>query len=386
MSIANPVIGSWDGPNRRIYLLQGVDAFHWMDDIYIEYRKARRLETDDLRKYNAFMIASGNEPKGLGKATPRLVKLLEGVKVIFWDEPGEKYVTGEAITDDADNDPTLFDNSTRTTAIVINYEPPAAEVIVVDAIVKSLDYKGVLTYDEVNGYPGQEHPVGTSAMPSNNMADGIVIAATYALSKVETKSDVHMTLNTSKFTVTGLTPDLVFYPQGFKADLCKLDGLVLDGDFNGSHLHVYDCDITEALNVHGKIKDSFHGGRILITANQNLNMTDCESSIPGINSPEIDMNQGQDTTFSGRNISGGLIVNYCDTVNCVTTISFADGGKPHLEPTNTAGYISVRGLAFLDDRSNGTTIDTTALHDPSAPIPEADKQAISDKVWIKVLP
>jgi len=130
MSVASPVVDSWDGQNRRIYLRQGVVTFNWLDDIYPEYRAERRL-TEDFRKWAPFMEASGNVPKGGGKATPRLLTLLEGVKVIPWDENVVIDVTGEAITDNADVDPTLFDTSTRTQPIVINYQPPSSEFVTV---------------------------------------------------------------------------------------------------------------------------------------------------------------------------------------------------------------------------------------------------------------
>ena len=371
MSLATPVVGTWDGTNRRIYLLQGVDAFHWMDDIYIEYREQRRT-TEAFRNWEAFMVASGNVSKGLGKATPRLLTLLDGVKVIPYDESGEIQVSGEAITDNADVDATLFDISTLTNPVVIQYQPPSAEVIVVDEIQKALDYGGILFFDSANiEGTGQEHPVGTSANPVNNITDGLALAFKFYLSEVHTHSSITMDRDVEKFSVKGLVPELMFDPNGFKVNLSNLEELDINGDFNGSHIHIKNCEIKEALNIHGRIKDSFHSGRILITANQDLKMADCESGVAGLGSPVLDMNQGQDTTFSGRSISGGITIEYCDTPNCITTIGFSDGGKPHLEPTCTDGLISVRGLADLDDRSNGSVVETGALSYPNPnPIPK----------------
>ena len=365
MSIANPVILSWDGPGRRIYLKQGVTAFHWITDIYIEYRRARRLETDDLRKYNPFMLASGNEPKGGGKATPRLLKLLEDVKVILWDEAGEVAVTGEAITDNADIDPTLFDNSTRTFPLIINYAPPAAEVIVVDAIAKALDYGGKLTYDENSSNSGQDHPVGTHAVPVNNIEDGIAICIKYGLHSVHTHSNIHLDRDVEGFNMEGAIPNLIFYTHGFKAHLCKFEEIKISGDFNNSLIKVKGCYVMEALNVYGAIDDSYLGGRVLIAAGQNLNLDNSQSGIPGLDSPEIDMNAGNDTTLSLRVYSGGMTITNCDTPDCIATLSFSDGGKPHLEPSCTDGLLSVRGIGHMDDRSAGTVVEDSAFFDPA---------------------
>lgn len=400
MSLAVPVVDNWDGENRRIYLKQGVTEFHWIDDIYIEYRYERRT-VEAFRKWEPLISASGNEPKGLGKATPRLLKLLLGTKVILYDEAGEVQVNGEAITDNADVDPTLFDNSSRTQPIVINYQPSAAEVIVVDAIAEALDYAGVLHYDENNvAGTGQSHPVGTSANPVNNMNDGVVIAYKYALREVQAFSDIQADRDFEGFTIRGAIPLLTFYPNGFKTHLCKFYEIILDGDFNDSLIRAVDCMILNATNVYGAINNSYHNGIISITANQNLNMADCESGIAGTGSPTVDMNAGNTTTYSSRSFSGGQTVINCDTPDSVATLSFIGGGKPHLDPSCTDGYISLRGEGYEDDRSNGTEIDKTAWLNPTTQedlmqsikdilegdvIPETDRFRILNKISKAIL-
>jgi len=377
MSIANPVISHYDIYNRRIHLLAGVDTFHWIDDIYVEYRQARRLETDNIRTVEAFMVASGNESKGLGKATPRLLKLLLDAKVVWADEAGEKFVGGEAITDNADVDATLFDNSTITSAIVINYQPPAAEVIIVDVIAQALDYGGVLHYDATSPYSGQNHPVGTNAQPVNNMVDGLVIIDTFSLHALHTHSNVTLFQDVPPMSVKGMIPKLVFDANGFKPHNCRFDDMLLTGDFNDSLITANKCGTQNVLNIYGALNNCYYFGKIVISANQNLNTDNCQSGIPGLDSPEIDMNAGFDTTLSSRLYSGGLTITNCDTPNCTATLSFPDGGKPHIEPSCTDGLLSVRGSGFLDDRSNGSIVELSAW---------LQNDSIADAVWNKTLP
>ena len=121
-----PVVASWDGAARRIYLASGVTAYHPIEDIYREYRVERRTN-EDFRKWEPFMEASGNEPKGGGKFTPRFLRLLLGVKIVPFDESGDPVdVTGELLTDDQTNP---FDVSGLTNPVVINYAPAEAEII-----------------------------------------------------------------------------------------------------------------------------------------------------------------------------------------------------------------------------------------------------------------
>lgn len=137
MSVAIPVVQTWDGENRRIYLKQGVTSFHPVDDIYKEYRNARRTN-ESLRKWYPFLKADGNIPKGGGKATERYVTLLNGMKIIPFNEDVAMSVTGEIITDDQSD---AFDTSTITEPITIKITPSATEIIYI-----TTDGSGGMTY------------------------------------------------------------------------------------------------------------------------------------------------------------------------------------------------------------------------------------------------
>lgn len=234
-------------------------------------------------------------------------------------------------------------------------------VIESNVISNSLDYGGKLHYDENSIYSGTEHPVGTSVQKVNNIEDGIAIALENGLTEIHVYSNVNMDRDVEGVTIIGGLPNLIMYTHGFKMHLCKFNNLKILGDFNNSLVKIVECNVLEALNVYGVIDNSYHSGRIKIAAGYNLNMADCESGIPGQNSPEIDMNEGNDTTFSSRGFSGGQTITYCDTPDCVATLSFVGGGKPHLEPSNTDGHLSVRGSGQLDDRSGiGCEVETGA--------------------------
>lgn len=122
-----PVVAVWDGANRRIHLAQGVTSFHPVDDVYREYRVERRTN-EDFRKWDAFMRAVGNEPKGGGRFTPRYLLLLDGVKIVPFDEGGALTVEGEVLSDDQSSP---FDISGLSQPVVVNYQPAEAEVIAV---------------------------------------------------------------------------------------------------------------------------------------------------------------------------------------------------------------------------------------------------------------
>ena len=129
------VIANIDGPARRIYLSEdtGGTEVHPMD-IYREMRGLRRTD-ESLRKFDLFLLASGNESKGGGKFTGRLVKCLLGTRIVPYDSTHTLTITGEIITDEETAGVDCFDRTLLTSPNVvdINYVPPQVEVIQVSS-------------------------------------------------------------------------------------------------------------------------------------------------------------------------------------------------------------------------------------------------------------
>lgn len=264
----------------------------------------------------------------------------------------------------------------------------SAGLIVDPAVEEALHYNGVVYYDADNGVSGSEYPIGTSAKPVNNNPDLLLIVQRLNAFEVKTKSDIHLTFDINNFDITGVIPGLILFPHGYMMDKCKITAMKLNGDFNGSHVFVNDAMIQNATNIHGIIKNTWLNGYLSITPDENLNITDCQSSIPGSDSPIIDMTAGEDTTLSLRKYSGGIQIRNCDTASSIATLEVLTG-KIHLDPSCTAGYISARGGSgvLLDVVGGGnvedlgTYVDTTALHIGAAaeiPVEFTDKLT---EVW-----
>lgn len=122
-----PVVASWDFENRRIYM----DSANWHPiDLYREYREIRRVN-EETRKYDGLMRMEGNIPKGGGRFTERYLVMLEGAKIVPVDgavEPVTR-ITGEVITDDETE---FVDVAPLNIKPFVQYQPPAAEIIVLE--------------------------------------------------------------------------------------------------------------------------------------------------------------------------------------------------------------------------------------------------------------
>lgn len=150
------VIGSVDPVGKRIYLAVGVRSYHPVDDLYRELRALRRTD-ETLRPYDMPLVASGNLAKGGGKFTPRLVTFRGGWKVVPEDVSHTLNVTGEQITDQGEAGPAAIDFAPLSAAskVVVQYEPPSAEIIVSGSGVTAQDKLDIA--DAVHNEPIAEH-------------------------------------------------------------------------------------------------------------------------------------------------------------------------------------------------------------------------------------
>lgn len=125
------IIASIDGAARRIYLhADTVGGIVHPMDIYKEMRTLRRSD-ESLRKYNLFLRAYGNVPKGGGKSTERYVRCEQGTRIVPYDVTQALEISGTIITDDGQEGIACFDKAplTITTLVDISYIPPQVEIV-----------------------------------------------------------------------------------------------------------------------------------------------------------------------------------------------------------------------------------------------------------------
>jgi len=193
MSVLNPVVLSWDGANRRIFLRAGVSDIYPIEDLYHEYRNSRRTD-ESLRKWDALMRAEGNIKKGGGAFTPRYVVLLDGTKVVPFNESLQVNQLGDMITDDPDVDPTLYDVSGLTVAKPIFIKPSNAETVQLNSeSIVFASFQGAVWVDPTSPYSDKGSavlPNGNTERPVNSVALAVEIAQERGFLKIEILKDL----------------------------------------------------------------------------------------------------------------------------------------------------------------------------------------------------
>lgn len=363
MSVLVPVVGSWNGSTRRINLRQGITTFHWVDDIYAEYRYWRRMD-EESRKWLPFMRAAGNEPKGGGKFTPRYITLLDGARLVPYDENILIVATGEAITDNADIDPDPFDTTTRTQPLKLYITPPASELVkAVDelAAIEHMQFNEQVVINTVTGSPGTLSPLGTQRYPVSNLSDSKLIAITRGFDTLRIKGNLTVGANESisgyKLVGDGPENTTVVLTSGCTTSKTDFEDMSVSGRQSGE-THYHRCDIGALDNVHCLFVDCRLIGPMVMNqgyADTSVFINCYTGDIAGATFV-VDLNNSP-VHMSFNNFYGKMkFINMNKSTAGIVTVNMG-AGKIEIDSTCTTGTIKVRGTGEVVDNSNGTIID-----------------------------
>ena len=130
-----PVVQSFDGINRVITLDPSVAGASFDPlDLYAEYLAERR-DNEQFRGFDSLLRMEGGAPKDDTRKSERQLRLLtdrRGIltKIVLPDTgPYRVRVDGEILTDQPSTDPEPFDISAMTTSVIIDYKPPATQIV-----------------------------------------------------------------------------------------------------------------------------------------------------------------------------------------------------------------------------------------------------------------
>jgi hypothetical protein len=379
MSVLNPVIDSIDGVTRRIYLKSGVSNYFPIDDIYREYRNLRRLD-EGLRRFEPLLRAEGNVPKGSGAFTPRYVVLINGTKIVPFNESLQLNQLGDMITDNPDVDATLYDISSLTVAKPIFIKPSEAEIIQLNSTqIEYASYNGGVTIDAVNGTDSAEYPYGTPLYPCKTTANSYAIRVARGFKKVYLRSDLSL-VGIPDGVLNGLDIICEFGNRKYTLTInnvlvtdCKATNLSITGVFKaGSTAQAIDCYIHDTSNVNLRANNcSVSSGSYESTDLVNCILTGDINIVSGGKMSGVGIVfEGDFTTIDmlsspstvSMDIDSGYVklINAVD--NCLAEFNLR-GGEIELDSTITGGdfYIEGYGTLYGDPTILGMTVKANNL-------------------------
>ncbi len=289
---------------------------------------------------------------GLGGGTDNQFDITDSYKirnVIQTEAMGGNLVAVDELGDPADAIlPTAGTQALRTSS--------ASATLLQQEALQHASYNGGVTVKPSSSYSGTEFPIGTLQQPVNNMADAVAIAAAQGLNRFYfleditltnedlTNSCIHgvgaraavtvtlgagVTLTNTDFhevTITGTTTGLVQYTN------CKLEDLT-------GRIMAIGCSLA---------------GDITLAAGQST-IADCHSMKPGNDSVALDF-VGAGRTLNVRCYAGGFTVKNMSDASNVATLGYV-AGRCIVDPSCTAGELSIRGTVKVIDNSTGTDVE-----------------------------
>lgn len=216
-------------------------------------------------------------------------------------------------------------------------------------------FNGGVSVDIVDGVTGTTFPAGTEREPVDNFVDALAIASVRGFNKFyvigaatidsgltyDNKEFIGQGQNLSTFTVTAAASVI---SCAFKR--AKVTG-TLDGDS-----HIQQCIIENLDFISGIIEDCIlNPGTITLGGSEIAHFVGCQSGVPGVSTPVIDMG-GSGQGLALRGYSGGIkLINHSGTDDISIDL---DSGQVRIDlATMTNGTIVVRGNGKVVNDANG---------------------------------
>ena len=217
-------------------------------------------------------------------------------------------------------------------------------------------YANQVCVDLINGQAGTSTPIGTRGRPVNNFDDARAIAENNSISVIQILSPATVA-NTDfgagyTFRADSGVIQVDIEPSANVLG-CTFENMTISGTLDGSNTF-RQCAILDIEYVNGFIYQCALAGTITVGGGAQASILDCWSNIAGGGagqSPEIDMG-GFGNSLALRNYSGGIeLRNYSGGGGVSLDMS---SGRVVMDPTITAGEMTVRGVADVIDNSTGT--------------------------------
>ena len=355
---------TFDGPNKLIKI--NVSSSIDIQDMYSRWKDW--VLTNDNSKFIQGMRSVGGDPITDTKSLGRTFFLINGWRMEPTASDHTLDVDGNIYAEDIVSgstttvDPIVQPSGNYKILVRFNVSNLVDAEVLQSSVEQSLEYVGQVYIDTVNGIAGSSYPVGTPAQPSNNLSDAITIANTYGFKNIVLLNDIVLDQDVKGFSLRGATKDVdVTLQSGNNYDNSSFEDVILTGNSSGS-INISDSVVNGVNGLSGIISKSGLTDSLSCQGSfgELVTFHDCYSTVPGNASPIINV-MGSACGINMRSYSGGLTIVSSSNSQFISTIELL-AGRVIVDNSNTAGFVSIRGVGHLNDTSAmGFVIDQSAF-------------------------
>lgn len=249
--------------------------------------------------------------------------------------------------------PTMFVQVSRTTA--------SSATSTFSQDIEFASFEGAVHVDISNitgrSSSGTTFPSGTSRQPVNNLPDALLIASERGFSKIFVHGDatIDSGLDYDGLTFEGesISRTNIVITSAASVFRCEFEKMSVSGVLDG-YSTINKCIVEDLNFFDGFIIDSGIIGIITLGGGRQANFVNCYSGVAGGalgQTPEINCG-GSGQALVVRGYSGGLNITNRTGTDAISIDMLS--GQIIIDPTVTAGEITIRGIAKLTNNSTGT--------------------------------
>lgn len=300
---------------------------------------------------------------------------------------GTIYVSGIGFIYDENKNP-ISNGIWNNNVIVIN------DLINRNTIAESTEMTDFVYIDQVNGYTGTTHPIGTMRMPSNNIEDAVKISNTLNNKNFYFLSDFvfDSTINIENYDLygNGIFNTTFTFNSGSTINKCQIINATVTGSINGvstfSKCKLDDLDefnfvdLSQPLSIHKSLLTktiSFpqnYSGSVTIIDSFTSDMLTYTVTIDGNNT---------NLELQIRNHSGDIKLKNIDQNNMITINML--GGHVILDSTISNCFIYVTGIGNLVDENLESILTSIWGNNVHIHNDLLSKEIITYDVWSEML-
>ncbi|MBT7538606.1 MAG: hypothetical protein HN683_04660 [Gammaproteobacteria bacterium] len=349
-------MATFDGPNKIITLeapVSGALAVG-VEDIYSDWKVWSTL-SDNLKYLPAFRTIGGDDlTPGITAGAYFFLRNDTGWRLKTTEEDQSVYLSGNLAPEDASL-PILLATTGAYTVGVFGLQPVTQAITAAIALIQTNQYNGQIVIDAINGLPGTAFPVGTEAVPCDNLADALTLATSKGFIKFRLRSPIVFT------AAPGIT---IWQGEGSGAEIdlggqdmtdVVIRDCIVDGVQAGGSLKMERCTFTAAgagiTAFNGTATECLLGNTISFISGGVATISSGQSFVPGGESPSLDGTAGPvDLTL--RNYNGGVRLSNFTSASTNMTIGL-NTGKINVSASCTdLGDAHLRGVCIVNNESD----------------------------------
>lgn len=346
---------TFDGPNKIIQLAS--TSSFLVEDMYSRW-KEWVLDSDNAKYLQAFRFVGG-DPTVAGAALGSTYFILNGWRIQPTSSDHVLDVEGNLYENDG-GDPFTYASGSYKVLVRLNVSNLVDARFVASEFEQALDYDGKVYIHTTAGASGSVYPLGTIGSPVSNIPQALTIADTYGFVDLVLLNDQGIVgQDLSGRSIHGVNRYIDLYISGCNVRNTEFVSLTISGSMADYNVDIIDSTLVNISHFNGSAKECALSGSLSIDGSSQVTLAYCYSTVPGTGSPVINLENSSGAGLSIRSYSGGIRFVSCSDPSFLSTVEFT-AGRMNLGSDNTAGFISVRGVAGLYNTST-MTVDTGSL-------------------------